>query len=616
MGVLSAILPDNAVAGEEVSVARRVLALIILGLILAFCVALAATQSLTNRTGRTATAVTVTFSEQVRITSYDETVFPTKDPSSRSDTFTFSGGQLENGARFSMSWTPSTAEITSTEWETTGAASSGSAASSAPLTYEQIMAQIAHYPGPEEPLYVPAEGEQIWLTDLEGHADVYDNDSIKINYAPGFDKSQITRIDVYRNGVKMRFVPAVFDVLTNEQMKTFDGNPAEKTPKSSHTDHAVCGYGFEFRIVLTDGKTLAISVLVENPVRYTGEVYAYMEQIWPLETPSMTDTNLKAEFDRLRTLGFAGIQIDTYYYMDSDTSTSVFTNAIYNTAIHWTVTPSESELRRMLRLAKQSGLRTWLRPQVQLTDSFMSSVSRFTWRGAIEPTSVPAWFASYKVLLLELASLAQTEGVDILDLGVELQSMQQHTSYWSGLATAVRGIFTREVSYSEATNLPLQHFHYCNGEPIRDLLNAAFWTPFDQIAMNAWPSSGGCHFYSEDADQSLSSLAEDFHAFWIEPVDYYRSSNPTKVIALGEAGSRNADATLKYGYQYWDTRSGTTDYQEVADFWAAILSNCQVLGIKRVSAWTYWIFSEALPDWRLFNFKKTPAEKVIASFLR
>jgi hypothetical protein len=106
------------------------------------------------------------------------------------------------------------------EWETTGASAAGSTTgSSAPLTYEQIMAQIAQYPGPDEPLYVPAEGEQIWLTDLEGHKDIYDNDSIKVNYAPGFDKSQITRIDVYRNGVKMRFLPALFDVLTNAQIR-------------------------------------------------------------------------------------------------------------------------------------------------------------------------------------------------------------------------------------------------------------------------------------------------------------------------------------------------------------------------------------------------------------
>jgi hypothetical protein len=99
-------------------VVRRVLALTFLGLALVTCVAFAATESLTNRTGRTATAVTVTFSEQVRITSYDQTVFPTKDPSSRSDTFRFSGGQLENGARFSVSWTPSGATIESYEWVT------------------------------------------------------------------------------------------------------------------------------------------------------------------------------------------------------------------------------------------------------------------------------------------------------------------------------------------------------------------------------------------------------------------------------------------------------------------------------------------------------------------
>jgi len=109
-------------------VARRVLALILLGLALIVCVALAASESLTNRTGRTATAVTVTFSEQVRITSYNEAVFPTKEPSSRSETFRFSGGQLEDGARFAISWAPSGADITSTEWETTGA----SAATSTP----------------------------------------------------------------------------------------------------------------------------------------------------------------------------------------------------------------------------------------------------------------------------------------------------------------------------------------------------------------------------------------------------------------------------------------------------------------------------------------------------
>ena len=112
-------------------------------------------------------------------------------------------------------------------------------------TYEEVMAEIAQYPGPDEPVYVPAEDEAVWLTDLEGHADIYDNDSIKINYADWFDRSQITKIEVFRNGIKMRFLSDMLDVLTNEQMKTFDGNPLENTPLSNHSDHAIWGYEYD-----------------------------------------------------------------------------------------------------------------------------------------------------------------------------------------------------------------------------------------------------------------------------------------------------------------------------------------------------------------------------------
>lgn len=481
-------------------------------------------------------------------------------------------------------------------------------------SFEEIMAEVSEYPGPNEPLYVPSE-EAIWLTDLEGHADIYDDDSIKINYAEWFDQSQITKIDVYRNGIRMRFLSDKLDVLTNDQMKTFDGNPAERSPSSSHTDHAIWGYEYEFRLASATESPEAVSVTIKNPVHFSGEVYAYIEQNWPYETSAMSDQALKAEFSRLRSLGFAGIEIDTYYYMHSDTSTSLFAKPNYDPSIHWTSTPSDSELRRMLRLAQQSGLKTWLRLQVQLSDSFKNSVGRFTWRGSIQPSSVSEWFRNYRDIVLDLALLAESENVDILDLGVELESMQQHRVEWAQLASQVRDGFSGIVSYSEATNLPLQHYYYCNGTPVSDLLDAAFWRPFDQIAMNAWPNSEGCFFYSQHADQSFSSLVEVFDAFWRAPIDYYRRQHPAKPISFGETGSRNANATLKYGYQHWDTRTGTTDYQEVADFWAAILLDCESLGIRRVAAWTYWIFSEELPDWRLFNFKGTPAEAVISSFL-
>jgi len=124
-------------------VARRVLALVCLGVALIVCVALAVSESLTNRTGKTATAVTVTFSEQVRITSYDESVFPTKEPSSRSATFRFSGGQLENGARFSVSWTPASAILGSFEWLSADAEDPFSTEGSATFSREQVLEKLA-----------------------------------------------------------------------------------------------------------------------------------------------------------------------------------------------------------------------------------------------------------------------------------------------------------------------------------------------------------------------------------------------------------------------------------------------------------------------------------------
>jgi len=350
-------------------VARRVLALALLGLALVVCGALAASESLANRTGRTATAVTVTFSEQVRITSYDESVFPTKDPSSRSETFRFSGGQLDNGARFAVSWTPSGAEITGTEWETTGSASAGSTASGAPLTYEQIMAQVAHYPGPDAPLYVPAEGEQIWLTDLEGHADIYDNDSIRINYAPGFDKSQITRIDVYRNGVKMRFVPALFDALTNEQMKTFDGNPAENTPASSHTDHAIMGYSYSFRFytaTLSMVEKALVTTIKSGVTWRPGYVYALITSYWnwTMDVYALSDSEISQFLGALRAKGFNGISVDVMFAASARTSNEIETLFWRPGLDWWLYTPTLEQCHRIFTLAREADLEVEARKHI------------------------------------------------------------------------------------------------------------------------------------------------------------------------------------------------------------------------------------------------------------
>jgi len=94
---------------------RLVVVALVVGLAAAV-LCLGATESLTNHSGKTASGVVLTFSESVRITSYDQAVFPNQEPTGRAETFTFSGGELPNGGRFKVTWTPSSAEITSSEW--------------------------------------------------------------------------------------------------------------------------------------------------------------------------------------------------------------------------------------------------------------------------------------------------------------------------------------------------------------------------------------------------------------------------------------------------------------------------------------------------------------------
>ncbi|HHR86334.1 MAG TPA: hypothetical protein ENL23_08330, partial [Candidatus Acetothermia bacterium] len=97
------------------TVAERVLGLMLVGLLVMSTAGLAASQTFINRTGKTVTGIRIEFSRSVTITRHDS-AFPDQSPSGRSDEFTFSGRDLRNLGRFSISWMPSSAKATDYEW--------------------------------------------------------------------------------------------------------------------------------------------------------------------------------------------------------------------------------------------------------------------------------------------------------------------------------------------------------------------------------------------------------------------------------------------------------------------------------------------------------------------
>jgi hypothetical protein len=584
---------------------------------------LGATQKLVNQSGEAASGVVITFPEAVEITSYDKSVFPTQSPATgESETFTFSGGTLAAGGTFQVSWSPS-AKLRSSKWIASGSTAPGtSAVASIPTTYEEIMAKIAHYPGPDEPLYVPAEGEAIWLTDLGGRADIYDNDSIKINYAPWFDKSQITKVEVYRNGIKMRFLPDKLDVLTNEQMKTFDGNPAENTPKSSHTDHAIFGYQYRVGLYTAASSSPYRSrlVTIKSPTTFSGSAAVSIGE--PGNWMSwMKDADITERLRGLKTMGFETAQFYVTYYMLTPDANEVV--AVWNKGTPitepWNRTLRAEEVRRLLRLISSVGLKAEIGLNIWLSREYTAKHAIGFDRGAIRPSDPIEWFKNYEGICLGIAQVAQEEGCDVFCIAVELASMEQYASQWESLAASLRRVFSGRLTFAEPTHWFLVA-NACEAAPPDSQLGS-FWGALDSISVNMWPF-WSCLQLDEQTDQRFSTILRKFVRTWWPVIQSYRQRYPEKPIGFSEIGTKMADGIAASGDKAATAPGARVDLQEQADVWAAMVIGAAVLGLDRMAVWSVVVDYAVVPSYfgaadspSSFCLNMSPALLTVASLL-
>ena len=599
-------------------------ALLVVGLVL-FSIPLFAGEYLMNDTGATVYGLRVVFSEPVEITGFGD-VLDTVGPAGEATAFTFSGGVLDAWGGHWFNWEPSSALLVNHQWLTdpatveTAAADWAAYEASRPFlernpnpTYEEIMAEIAVYPGPDEPLYEPVPDEAIWLTDLEGYADIYDNDSIKINYADSFDQSQITKIEVYRNGIKMRFLPDKFDVLTNEQMKTFDGNPLEHTPASNHTDHAIMGYRYRFCVVISDINTHSTVVTTKSPFQVLFNGRINLGNDWQYHM-GVSNQALVAELAELRSAGFEGIQIGMEYFMETSHSNELFTQYTSDQTVcpDWRLTPAESDVRRMLRAAEKAGMDVEFRIQVWITNRYRD-VDPSANRGGCTPSNIDLWFRNYTEICLTAAHIAEEEGVEILCVGVELSSMQWYVEHWARLVSDVREVFSGKVVFSEQT---CGYFYGWNSQSLWDSKESArFWDIFDEIQMNSW-----VEVLEDTTDACYSVMVANFIQYWYKTVKYYKEAYPRLQVTFGEIGvySYNGAALGYLG----DMPSGepdpgnrwTVDTQEVSDMWAAQMVGIAVLGVDDATYWCYEL-AKTVPEYHAYmTLDEMPALNTLISF--
>jgi hypothetical protein len=119
-------------------------------------------------------------------------------------------------------------------------------------------------------------------------------------------------------------------------------------------------------------------------------------------------------------------------------------------------TPSPAHIALFLAEAARSHIRVTLRPI--LNETVLIAQNPIAWRGMIEPSSIAAWFRSYRKLLMPYAEVAQAGHAASFVVGTELESLEPAPE-WPGLIRSIRSVYQGQLLYAENFDEFAAHDH-------------------------------------------------------------------------------------------------------------------------------------------------------------
>lgn len=110
---------------------------------------------------------------------------------------------------------------------------------------------------------------------------------------------------------------------------------------------------------------------------------------------------------------------------------------------------ARGELARAVRDARSAGLAVLLKPHLEIGRGGERVPG--AWRGTIEfddAARAAAWFAGYRAFVVDLARLAEEEGVEVLAVGLELAGLSSAwPEQWERLVREVRAVYPGRLTY-------------------------------------------------------------------------------------------------------------------------------------------------------------------------
>ena len=110
--------------------------------------------------------------------------------------------------------------------------------------------------------------------------------------------------------------------------------------------------------------------------------------------------------------------------------------------------------REAIRLAKQAGLKVFLKPHIVLGERVKNNdkTNGARWRGTLSVKKEADWKTlemNYENYILELAEIAESGGVDLFSIGTELKKfVSKRPAFWKSLIYKVKDIYHGQLTYS------------------------------------------------------------------------------------------------------------------------------------------------------------------------
>ena len=266
-------------------------------------------------------------------------------------------------------------------------------------------------------------------------------------------------------------------------------------------------------------------------------------------------------------------------------------------------TPSVQTLAQVIEEAHMAGLGVLLLPYllVESEREFAGSVIG-DWVGDLAPADPERWFDNWRKILCDYAMLAEEEGVEIMLLGWEFESMLSHRDEWQEAIDQLRDLYGGRLSY--LTNW------WASREEYGRVVDWNPWGSLDFIGISAYFD------LTSTSDPSPAELERAWHADAnhqniIEDLQQL-SAKYDKPLAFWELGYQSKDGANQAPWNFmW---RGSPDPAEQADAFSAAFS--VLTDEPWFAGYVVWAEQAGLPhESTSYGVLSKPAESRIRSHL-